>query len=94
MINITDVRVTLSRNRRGKLKAVASLVIDDCFAVHDIKIIEGAGGTFVAMPAVEITGGRFRDIAHPLDAETRHSLTRRILAEYRKLLCGKGDGEK
>ena len=90
MINITDIRVTLSGKSRGKLKATASLVIDDCFAVHDIKIIHGDGGMFVAMPAVAAANGKFRDIAHPLNAETRHAITRRILDEYAKLLTGDG----
>lgn len=90
MINITDIRVTLSGKSRGKLKATASLVIDDCFAVHDIKIIHGDGGMFVAMPAVAGANGKFRDITHPLNAETRHAITRRILDEYAKLLTGDG----
>ena len=86
MINITDIRVTLSGKSRGKLKATASLVIDDCFAVHDIKIISGKGGVFVAMPAIANPDGTFRDIVHPLNSSTRAEICRMVLDAYEKHL--------
>ena len=83
-MNITDVRVRLAKNDNGKLKAVASITIDNCFAVHDIKIIEGQNGLFIAMPSRKMGEGDFRDIAHPLNSETRNRLQQIILDAYDK----------
>ena len=74
MLNVTDIRVRLVKRKDSKLKALVSVVIDNCLAVHDIKIISGDGGIFVAMPARATSGGLFADIVHPLDTVTREQL--------------------
>ena len=71
MLNVTDTKVRLVQKEDSKLKAIASIIIDDCFAVHDIKIIAGAEGVFVAMPSRKTPDGEFKDIAHPINTETR-----------------------
>ena len=82
-MNITDVRLRKIIDS-GKLKAVASITIDDVFVVHDIKVIEGDKGLFIAMPSKRSTDGEYRDIAHPISSETRASLQKLILDEYQK----------
>ena len=77
MLNITDVRVRLVKKEDAKLKAVASIVIDDCFVIHDIKIIEGTEGNFIAMPSRKTPDGEFKDIAHPINPETRETRNKR-----------------
>ena len=72
-MNITDVRVR-KVNDEGKMKAVVSITFDDEFVVHDIKIIEGQNGLFIAMPSKKMGEGDFRDIAHPLLSETRNRI--------------------
>ena len=83
-MNITEVRVRLDKKEEGKLKAVASVTIDDCFVVHDVKIIEGADGCFIAMPSKRTPDGEYKDIVHPLNTDTREMMGRVILAEYEK----------
>lgn len=83
---ITDVRIRLVNKEGNKLKAVASITIDDCFVVHDIKIIEGADGTFITMPSRKTNDGEYKDIAHPLDSETREIIKKAILTAYSDLL--------
>lgn len=87
MLNITDIRVKPNRKKESKLKALVSLVIDDCFAVHGIKIIAGADGEFIAMPTESFADGVFRDIVHPLNSETRESMKDMILAAYRRVVA-------
>lgn len=70
MMNITDVRIR-KVTAEGKMKAIVSVTFDDEFVVHDIKIIEGQNGPFIAMPSRKMGEGDFRDIAHPLTSETR-----------------------
>ena len=82
-MNITDVRVRKVA-KDGKMKAVVSITIDDEFVVHDIKVIEGEKGLFIAMPSRKATDGEYRDIAHPINTETRGMLERIILEEYEK----------
>lgn len=82
MLNVTDIRVRPSEKATGKLRALVSLIIDDCFAVHDIKIISGKGGVFVAMPAIANPDGTFRDIVHPLNSSTRAEICRMVLDAY------------
>lgn len=82
-MEITDIRVRRI-NRESKVKAISSITIDDCFVVHDIKIIEGAQGLFVAMPSRQAVDGEFRDIAHPINPETRTYLKEIILEAYKK----------
>ena len=86
MLNITDTKVRLAQKEDSKLKAIASIIIDDCFAIHDIKIIAGAGGVFVAMPSRKTPDGEFKDIAHPINTETREFVKSKVLDAYNKVL--------
>ena len=79
-MQITEVRVRLTDS--PKMRAVASVTFDDCFVVHDIKIIDGANGTFVAMPSRKMAENDFRDIAHPLNQFTRDMIREAVLAAY------------
>ena len=83
-MNITEVRIRLVKADEGKLKGVASITIDNCFVVHDVKIIEGAEEYFIAMPSKKTPTGEFKDIVHPLNTETRESLRKIVLAEFEK----------
>ena len=87
-MNITDVRIR-KINDESKMKAVVSITFDDEFVVHDIKIIEGQNGLFIAMPSRKLGEGDFRDIAHPLVSETRNKIRDAIFAEYDKVLAQK-----
>ena len=69
----------------GKLKAVASITLDNEFVVHDIKIIEGQNGLFIAMPSKKVSETEFRDIAHPIVSEARNKIRDVIFAEYEKI---------
>ncbi|MCI6165638.1 MAG: septation regulator SpoVG [Lachnospira sp.] len=80
-MNITDVRVRKIA-KEGKMKAVVSITIDNEFVVHDIKVIEGERGLFIAMPSRKSTEGEYRDIAHPINTATRDMLQQIILKEY------------
>ena len=81
-MNISEVRIRFVKKDDSKLKAVASVTIDDCFVTHDIKVIEGADGLFIAMPSRKTSDGEFKDIAHPLNTETRENLKDAILTAY------------
>jgi len=83
-LNITDIRIRLVTKDDSKLKAVASFTIDNAFVVHDVKIIEGANGNFITMPSKQAPSGEYRDIAHPLNTETREQISSAILAAYEK----------
>lgn len=80
-MNITDVRVRKIA-KDSKMKAVVSITIDDEFVVHDIKVIEGEKGLFIAMPSRKSSDGEYRDIAHPINTETRDRLQRIVLEAY------------
>ena len=80
-MNITDVRVR-KVIKDGKMKAVVSITIDDEFVVHDIKVIEGEKGLFIAMPSRKATDGEYRDIAHPINSGTRDRIQNLILKKY------------
>ena len=80
-MNITDVRVRKVA-KEGKMKAVVSITIDDEFVVHDIKVIEGEKGLFIAMPSRKAADGEYRDIAHPINSETRDRIQKMILERY------------
>ena len=84
-MQITDVRVR-KITKEGKMKAIVSITLDDEFVVHDIKVIEGEKGLFIAMPSKKATDGEYRDIAHPINSSTRENLQRVILESYEKLL--------
>ena len=87
-MNITDVRIRKVSDE-GKMKAVVSITFDDEFVVHDIKIIDGQNGLFIAMPSRKMGEGYFRDIAHPLVSETRNKIRDAIFEEYEKVLAEK-----
>ena len=84
-MQITDVRVR-KITKEGKMKAIVSITLDDEFVVHDIKVIEGEKGLFIAMPSKKATDGDYRDIAHPINSSTRENLQRVILKSYEKAL--------
>ena len=84
-MKVTDVRVRKIAEE-GKMKAIVSVTFDDEFVVHDIKIIEGQNGLFIAMPSRKMADGEFRDIAHPINAETRKKIQNAIFEEYQKIL--------
>ena len=81
-MRITDVRVRLVKKDDSKLKGVASVTFDECFVVHDIKIIEGNEGYFIAMPSRKTGDGEFKDIAHPIKSETREELIKAIFVAF------------
>lgn len=80
-MNITDVRVRKIK-KEGKLKAVVSITLDEEFVIHDIKVIEGERGCFIAMPSRKASDGEFRDIAHPINQNTREHMQSIILEKY------------
>ena len=84
-MQITDIRIR-SVEKEGKMKAVVSITIDDEFVVHDIKIIEGEKGMFIAMPSRKAADGEYRDIAHPINTDTRERLQSMILSKYQESL--------
>jgi stage V sporulation protein G len=85
-MNITDVRVRKVA-KEGKLKGVVSITIDDEFVIHDIKVIEGEKGLFIAMPSKKTLSGEYRDIAHPINSDTRENIQNIILRKYEELLA-------
>ena len=84
-MQITDVRVR-KVSKEGKLKAVVSITFDDEFVVHDIKVIEGEKGLFIAMPSKKAMDGEYRDIAHPINSGTRDRIQSTILEKYKQVL--------
>ena len=84
-MNITDVRVRKVA-KEGKMKAVVSITIDDEFVVHDIKLIEGEKGLFIAMPSRKAADGEYRDIAHPINSTTRDRIQTLILDKYQEVM--------
>ncbi|MDR0426929.1 MAG: septation regulator SpoVG [Clostridiales bacterium] len=84
-MNISEVRVRLVKKDDGKLKAVASVTIDNCFVVHDVKILEGNDDFFIAMPSKKTPDGEYKDIVHPLNTETREMLKNLVLSEFHKV---------
>mgnify|MGYP004434750083 FL=1 len=83
-MDITEVRIRLMKRDEGKLKGVASVTIDNCFVVHDVKVIEGTDDYFIAMPSKKTPEGEYKDIVHPLNSDTRNRLKDAVLAEFRK----------
>ena len=84
-MQITDIKVR-KINAEGRMKAVVSVTFDDCFVVHDIKVIEGQEKLFIAMPSRKTPDGEFKDIAHPINVETRELLQNMILTSYEESL--------
>lgn len=88
-MEVTDVRLRRV-NTEGRMLAIASITIDDEFVVHDIRVIDGNNGMFVAMPSKRTPDGEFRDIAHPISSKTREKIQEAVLAEYERV----GDKEE
>ena len=84
-MKITDIRVRKVA-KQGKMRAVVSVTFDNEFVVHDIKVIEGERGLFIAMPSKKSADGEYRDIAHPINSETRDLLQKKILGAYEEAL--------
>ncbi len=84
-MQITDVRVR-KITKEGKMRAIVSITIDEEFVIHDIKVIEGDKGLFIAMPSKKATDGEYRDIAHPINSSTREKIQAIILDGYQKAL--------
>lgn len=89
-MNITDIRIR-KVDKEGKMKAVVSITIDNEFAVHDIKVIEGEKGLFIAMPSRKNAEGEYRDVAHPINSETRQYIQNLIMDKYEEMLAQDGD---
>ena len=85
-MQITDVRIRRVE-KEGKMKAVVSITIDEEFVVHDIKIIEGEKGLFIAMPSRKAADGEYRDLAHPINSGTRERIQKLILEKYEETLA-------
>ena len=81
-MKITDIRIRLIQNTESKLKAVASITIDECFVVHDIKVLEGNQGYFVSMPTRKTPEGEYKDVAHPINTPTREQINKLVLEKY------------
>ena len=91
-MKITDVRVR-KITKEGKMKAIVSITIDNEFVVHDIKVIEGEKGLFIAMPSKKASDGEYRDIAHPINSETREGIQKIILERYEQALSEPDNAE-
>ena len=87
-MQITDVRIR-KVEKEGKMKDVVSITIDEEFVVHDIKIIEGEKGLFIAMPSRKAADGEYRDIAHPINSDTRDRIQKLILEKYQETMAVK-----
>jgi stage V sporulation protein G len=85
-MQITEIRVSLRQGGNDKLLAFANVTFDNAFAVRGIKIIQGNNGPFIAMPSRKMADGTYKDVAHPINAETRQMLEKAILDEYHKTL--------
>jgi stage V sporulation protein G len=83
-MNITDVKVFIRES--NQLKAFVNIVIDDAFIIRNIKVIEGENGLFVAMPSRRVSTGEYRDIAHPINTETRNLVEKTIIDKYKEVL--------
>lgn len=83
-MKITSVTVRKIEKENSRMKGIASVLLDDSFAVHDIRIIEGDNGLFIAMPSRKTPTGGYRDIAHPINPEVRKMFEEAILEEYNK----------
>ena len=83
-MEITDIRIR-KIDGTGKMKAIVSVTFDDMFVIHDMKIIEGASGLFIAMPSRKTPSGEYKDIAHPINSDTREMIQQIILKEYENM---------
>lgn len=90
-MTITDIKIRkLFETPGSRLKALVSITIDDCFAVHDIKVVAGDNRVFVAMPSRKDENGIFRDIVHPIGAEARENIEKQILDAYERYIAAAG----
>ena len=85
-MNITDIRIR-KIDGTGKMKAIVSVTFDDMFVIHDMKIIEGASGLFIAMPSRKTPSGEYKDIAHPINSGTREKIQTIILKQYEQAMA-------
>jgi stage V sporulation protein G len=92
MLQITDVRVR-KITKEGKMKAIVSITFEGEFVVHDIKVIEGDKGLFIAMPSRHMGDGEYRDIAHPINSETRDRIEKIILEKYEEAVSNEEKAE-
>ena len=90
-MEITDIRIR-QVTADGKLKAYVTVTFDDCFVVHNVKVIEGKNGAFIAMPSRKTKTGEYKDVAHPINSSFRGILQDRILEEYRRVSESQGEG--
>lgn len=90
-MKITNVSIRKSDREDSRMKAIASVLLDDEFAVHDIRIIEGTKGLFIAMPSRKTSTGGYKDIAHPISQEVRTMFEKEILDAYEKALNESGE---
>lgn len=90
---MTDLQITEVKIRKlseeGKMKAIVSVILDECFAVHDIKVVEHEGRLFVAMPSKRMPDGEYKDIVHPINQETRTVFHEKIMEQYKQALIEK-----
>lgn len=84
-MDITDIRIRRV-SADGKLRAYVTVTFDDCFVVHNVKVIEGKNGAFIAMPSRKTKTGEYKDVAHPINSDFRGALQTKILEEYEKAL--------
>ncbi len=89
-MQLTDVRIRKVL-KEGKLKAIVSITFDDVFVVHDIKVVDGDKGLFIAMPSRKSSDGEYRDVAHPINSDTRDEIQKTILAKYQEMLNAEDD---
>lgn len=80
-MTVTDVRIR-KINKEGRMRAIVSVTLDDNFVIHDVRVIEGNNGLFVAMPSKKMPDGGYKDVAHPINAETRRVIQEAVLAAY------------
>ena len=92
-MEITDVRVR-KLSREGKMRAVVSVTFDDELVIHDIKVIEGDNGPFIAMPSRKTMDGEFRDVAHPINSNAREKLQTSVIKKYNEVLLSELEHEK
>ena len=92
-MDITDIRIK-KVNTEGKLKAYVTVTFDDCFVVHNLKIISGKAGTFIAMPSRKTKTGEYKDIAHPINSFFRQTIQSKIIEEDEKIRIEEGDREE
>lgn len=85
-MNVTDVRVR-KINQDGKMKAIVSITIDESFVIHDVKVVEGQNGLFVAMPSRRTPEGEYRDIAHPINSSVREVIQNAVLEAYQNAIA-------